>query len=211
MNTSIKIVIVMAFVFFFITNALSQNKQPEEIRTLVIINNEHNLWTQNEINTLINYSNVKSINYLTDSLARIKKYGEKAKYGVLIVTYKNSPKKIINKAPFQKSSPDLTKVEFERLNYGFNKIPVNDTATFIFKFKNIGNTTLTINKLKSSCGCTTTKCPKKKINPGQTGTITVSYCSSTSKEFTENVIVYYNGKDSPIKLTISGVVSNANK
>ena len=42
----------------------------------------------------INWPKVESINMLTDSIARIKKYGEKAKYGAIIVKYKNSAVKI---------------------------------------------------------------------------------------------------------------------
>lgn len=208
MNTNIKWAIVMALIFFSGTKAFSQNKQPEEIKTLVIVDGQQNLWTQDEINTSINYSRVKSINYLSDSLSRIKKYGEKAKYGVLIVTYKNSPKKTINKTQYQKNSSGLTKIEFEKLNYDFKNITVNDTVVFIFKFKNIGNTALTINKLRSSCGCTIPNWSKKQINPEHTGAITVKYYSSNSKKFTENILVYYNGKDSPVRLSISGVVIN---
>ena len=75
-------------------NTFSQDIKQVKVKTLIIIENEQKLWTQQEMQDSINWPKVKSINILSDSIARIKKYGEKAKYGAIIVKYNNSAVKI---------------------------------------------------------------------------------------------------------------------
>ena len=75
-------------------NTFSQDSKQSEVKKLIIVENEQKLWTQQEMQDSINWPKVESVNILSDSIARVKKYGEKAKYGVVIVKYKNGAVKI---------------------------------------------------------------------------------------------------------------------
>jgi len=49
------------------------------------------------------------------------------------------------------------------------------SQTYVFKFKNTGNATLTLSDVKASCGCTTPEWPRSPIAAGKTGEIIVTY------------------------------------
>lgn len=105
-----------------------------------------------------------------------------------------------------KNDSSFTKIEFDKVNFNFNKISVNDSVECSFRFTNVGDTVLAINKVKPLCDCTVPEWTKYHIEKGQNGIITVKYSSKYPKEFSEGVLVYYNGKDSPITLIIHGEV-----
>jgi hypothetical protein len=105
-----------------------------------------------------------------------------------------------------KNDSSFTKIKFDKLNFNFNKISINDSVECSFRFANVGDTVLVIYKVKPSCGCTVPEWTTDHIKKGQNGIIKVKYCSKYPKEFSEGVLVYYNGKDSPIALIIHGEV-----
>ncbi len=100
----------------------------------------------------------------------------------------------------------LTKIEFDKLKFDFNEIKLNDSVECSFKFINVGNSQLTINKVKPSCGCTVPEWTKEPIDINKRGIIKVKYSSTYPKKFYESIIVYYNGMDSPVTLHIYGIV-----
>lgn len=53
-------------------------------------------------------------------------------------------------------------------------------ATTIFSFKNAGNYAVTIQDVKTSCGCTTATLTKKTYAPGESGQINVEYNIGTN-------------------------------
>jgi hypothetical protein len=53
-------------------------------------------------------------------------------------------------------------------------------ANAVFSFKNAGNYPISIQDLKTSCGCTTAKLTKKVYAPGESGRIQVEYNVGTS-------------------------------
>lgn len=68
------------------------------------------------------------------------------------------------------------KIEFkeETIDYG-TVTKGDDSGLRVFEFKNIGDSPLIINDVKSSCGCTVPTKPQEPIMPGKTGKIEVQY------------------------------------
>ena len=93
-----------------------------------------------------------------------------------------------------------------KVNINLNKIRINNSVECSFRFTNVGDTTLFINKVKPLCGCTVSEWTRDHLEKGQSGIIRVKYKSGYPKEFSESILVYYNGEDSPIELIIRGEV-----
>ena len=71
------------------------------------------------------------------------------------------------------------KIQVENPVHNFGVIGPSKSYKGEFKFKNVGEGTLKINKIKSTCGCTVPKLEKKTYAPGESGTIKVTYRSSS--------------------------------
>lgn len=86
-------------------------------------------------------------------------------------------------------------------------------ATFVFKFKNVGDAPLQISRAISSCGCTTPKYTKKPLKPGEEGQITVTYhAKGRPGPFEKSIYIYSNdSQNERAMLTITGnVVTSRN-
>jgi len=70
-------------------------------------------------------------------------------------------------------------IEVEYPVHDFGAIRPNSSNECEFKFKNTGTGTLEIKKIDSTCGCTVPKLEKKTYAPSESGTIQVTYKSST--------------------------------
>ncbi len=64
---------------------------------------------------------------------------------------------------------------FQKYKAGINEAKVD----FVYKFKNIGKTSITITKVQPSCDCTFAKIPKTTYKPNESGEISVSFDMST--------------------------------
>ncbi|MFT3993158.1 MAG: DUF1573 domain-containing protein [Dysgonomonas sp.] len=104
-----------------------------------------------------------------------------------------------NKAP---------KATFSKNVNDFGKIDENiGTATCEFTFKNTGNAPLIIQRVQTTCGCTTPDYTKEPLLPGKDGSIKVTY-STTGRVgvFDKKITVFTNVPDSIYTLTIKGEV-----
>lgn len=99
-------------------------------------------------------------------------------------------------------------ITFETKTYEFGKIAEEDgNATYVFKFSNTGNAPLVVNRVQASCGCTTPTWTKEPIEPGKTGSVTVTYNPvGRPGMFTKTITVYSNASDEQIVLIIKGEV-----
>jgi hypothetical protein len=97
-------------------------------------------------------------------------------------------------------------IHFENEHHNFSALSYKHGAEYAFQFSNPGNTPLIIFDVKTSCGCTVPKWPKKPVKPNKTGEIRIKYDAASPGVFYKTIQVYYNGKDSPQKLTIKGEV-----
>lgn len=100
------------------------------------------------------------------------------------------------KAVFAKDIHDFGKVE-ESAN----------SVTCEFTFKNEGTAPLIIQRVQTTCGCTTPDYTKEPVLPGKTGTIKVTY-STVGRPgiFSKEVTVFTNVPDAVYKVRIKGEV-----
>ncbi len=67
------------------------------------------------------------------------------------------------------------KLKFREESKDFGKVKQGEVLTHVFVFKNEGDETLKITKVKTSCGCTAAILFKEEIAPGEEGKIKLTY------------------------------------
>ena len=106
----------------------------------------------------------------------------------------------------------LPKFEFVSTEHDFGNIIEGVKVAFKFKFKNVGGSDLIINQVKTSCGCTVSRFPKKAIKPGQSNFIELTFDSRMRKGFNhKNATVLANTQPNVIKLNIKAMVQPADE
>jgi len=103
----------------------------------------------------------------------------------------------------KKSGKDLW---FEEQLHDYGEIPKDSDGSFSFAFKNVGDSAIIINRVRSTCGCTVPSWPREPIEPGVSGEITVKYNTAQTGTFMKSVFVYSSSVNSPVKLQIKGKV-----
>ena len=76
--------------------------------------------------------------------------------------------------------------------FDYGKIKQGSNGEHIFTITNKGNAPLTINKVASSCSCTTISWSKDNINPKGQGQIKIKYNTNKIGEFYKTVVVKSN-------------------
>jgi len=90
--------------------------------------------------------------------------------------------------------------------HDFGKIPQGKPVTYIFNVSNTGKSSLKIDNVQASCGCTTPEWDREKaIEPGANSKITVGYNAAAEGPFTKFITITYNGTQTK-QLTIKGEV-----
>ena len=114
---------------------------------------------------------------------------------------------IVNMAYAQSSD---TTVVFNKLAHDFGAIVKNDGAqTYSFEFTNKSDQPVTIQKVTSSCGCTTSGWTKEPVAPGAKGSVNVTYTPSGITTFNKSVTVNIAGGNPELfVLQIKGKVSD---
>lgn len=104
-----------------------------------------------------------------------------------------------NKAP---------KAEFVNNSHNFGKVEESaGTISTVFTFKNVGKAPLLIQRVQTTCGCTTPEYTNEPILPGKTGTIKVTYSTiGRPGTFDKDVTVFTNVPDEIYKVNIKGEV-----
>lgn len=107
---------------------------------------------------------------------------------------------------FSQNKPAM---EFEKTEHNFGTIKEEMGAvTTMFEFKNTGKSPLIIQRVASSCGCTTPSYTREPILPGKEGVVSAQY--STVRRpgtFNKTIRVYTNVPDTVYVLTIKGNVT----
>jgi len=73
---------------------------------------------------------------------------------------------------------DMPEISFTKTEHDFGKLIQGEKVSYIFKFKNTGDTPLLISKVSASCGCTASKYPKEPIAAGEEAKLEVTFDSS---------------------------------
>lgn len=105
-------------------------------------------------------------------------------------------------------NPNAPEITFEETTHDFGTIPYKGVAECEFTFTNTGKEPLIIQNCPSTCGCTVPTCPKDKpIKSGEKETIKVKYNNThIVGQFSKQFTVYSNAKNSPVRITIKGVI-----
>jgi len=101
-----------------------------------------------------------------------------------------------------------SKIVFEELVYDFGEVSEGEQVTHIYKFKNEGNSTLKINNVRTSCGCTAALVTEDTLEPTKKGEIKVTFNTKRRKgNQSKRITVRSNDPEqSVVSLTIKGVV-----
>lgn len=103
---------------------------------------------------------------------------------------------------------DMPTMEFVEQNYLFDKIIEGTVLKHVFQFTNTGNSPLVITAVEPTCGCTVAKnWPKKPIQPGEDGEITVEFDSKDRVGFvTKTISIIANTAPSKTIISYEGEV-----
>ena len=100
-------------------------------------------------------------------------------------------------------------IKFDKTTHNFGKFSESSpVVTCTFTFTNTGDKPLIINQAVASCGCTVPEYTKDPIQPGDKGTIKVTY-NGTGKfpgHFKKSITVRTNGKVEMTRLYIEGTM-----
>ncbi len=111
-------------------------------------------------------------------------------------------------APKPKPKPKKrSKIAFKETVHEYGTIKQGEVVKHDFKFTNTGNAPLVIKKVDASCGCTFPSYPFIPIEPGEEGTIGVTF-NSAGKIGPQKptITVVTNGRPSTLKLNLDGFV-----
>ncbi len=99
-------------------------------------------------------------------------------------------------------------ITFTHKEHNFGKIDeAGGKVSTVFEFKNEGMEPLVLSNVRASCGCTTPTWTRTPIEPGQTGTITVTYNpNGRPGRFQKTVTITSNATTPTVKLYIKGEV-----
>ncbi len=102
-----------------------------------------------------------------------------------------------------------TIVVFDKLVHDFGAIVKSDgPQTYSFEFTNKGNSPVTIQKVVSSCGCTTSGWTKEPVAPGEKGYVKATYHPSGITTFNKSITVNMaGGTPETVVLRIRGNVT----
>lgn len=97
-----------------------------------------------------------------------------------------------------------TTIRFEKDVIDFKRVEAGEKVSGSFKFTNTGKSSLVINEVSTSCGCTVADYPRGEIAPGESGMISVTYDSdgANGMRITKQVTVCANTKPAKTQLRI---------
>lgn len=102
----------------------------------------------------------------------------------------------------------MPKVVFKNAVHDFGKVSEDaGTVSCEFSFKNQGDAPFIIQRVQTSCGCTTPDYTKEPVLPGKEGKIKVTYSTvGRPGTFNKDVTVFSNVADTIYRLNIKGEV-----
>lgn len=107
----------------------------------------------------------------------------------------------------QTKSMQLTTTEIDKTAYNFGTIKKDSRNKAIFTIRNIGKQPLVLYQVSTSCGCTQVKWEKRPIETGKSTTVHLELTLHEAGYFNKSIEVYGNMESSPIRLKITGTVT----
>ncbi len=99
-------------------------------------------------------------------------------------------------------------LQFKEIEHDFTQIPQGRPVYYSFEFVNTGTSTLKLDDVHASCGCTTPEWSRDPIEAGATAKIRVGYNAAASGPFEKFITITYNTTQTK-QLKIKGTVWKA--
>ena len=91
-------------------------------------------------------------------------------------------------------------------DHDFGEIPRGKPVTFVFTFKNTDSAPISIETVRTTCGCTAAEWTQDAILPGETGQISIEYDAYKSGAFRKKIKVFFDRQKKGETLWIRGEV-----
>lgn len=92
------------------------------------------------------------------------------------------------------------------IEHDFGTMPQGRPRAFTFRFENTSTETLTVETVRTTCGCTAARYTETPIDPGAEGEVTLEYDAYKQGAFTKKVKVFFDKQKKAEVLTITGEV-----
>lgn len=117
----------------------------------------------------------------------------------------NPQDELIQKA----QSHPMTSLALSENHYNFGDVKKGGKVSHVYEVTNTGDNPLIISQVKPACGCTAPQYTNTPILPGQKGSVTLEFDSSSFDGLqNKQAEVYANVEQAPIVLTFSANVVN---
>lgn len=99
------------------------------------------------------------------------------------------------------------RIKFDTALFNFGNILQGEQVSTVFRFTNVGDENLILQRVETSCGCTVPEYDREPVAPGESGSIRVRF-DSDGKEGQQykTVKVISNCKDNIFDLVVTGMV-----
>jgi Protein of unknown function (DUF1573) len=91
-------------------------------------------------------------------------------------------------------------------SHDFGEILRGSTHTHVFEFKNLTDKPLTIDNVRTDCGCTASDWEEEPVKPKALGKINITFDGVKSGYFKKKITVWVKGQKQAEKLSIEGEV-----
>jgi archaellum component FlaF (FlaF/FlaG flagellin family) len=98
------------------------------------------------------------------------------------------------------------KIEVDNPLVDCGQVIFRHPSTAEFKMKNDGRKSLTIQEVRTDCGCTVVDYPRTPIAAGDSFSVKAHFDAKQMGHFTKQIGIYSNASDAPVMLTLRGVV-----
>ena len=107
------------------------------------------------------------------------------------------------------SAEEGPRIKFDSEKFDFGKVEQGKVLNHVFKYTNVGDATLIIDSVRTTCGCTAALVSGKRLNPGKNGVIKVSFdTTGYGGDTSKYIFVESNDPEAPQKqLTISAAIN----
>ena len=100
----------------------------------------------------------------------------------------------------------MTALEAEKSEYDLGTVKEGTTKTQTVTVRNTGTSVFKLEGFTSSCDCTEATADWKELQPGESGTITVSYEAEQPGDFYRTVEIYGNIPNNSLMMSFIGIV-----
>jgi ankyrin repeat protein len=106
---------------------------------------------------------------------------------------------------FKSVDPGMFPVKVEPMVVELGEIPCGETGRGMIRLVNTGTEAVTLNQCKTSCGCTTTNCPRgKNLMPDEEVEIDVSLRAGTVGRYLSKKVSLIFNEDQKLDVTVNG-------